>query len=49
MFGWCLNLIGFGVKGVIKGSLAAAIQSYYGLIKAGSLFAKLTSLAMSAA
>ena len=49
MFGWCLSLIGFGVKGVIKGSLAAAIQSSYGLIKAGSWFAKLTSIAMAVA
>ena len=48
MFGWCLNLIGFGAKGVIKGSIAATIQSSYGLIKAGSWFAKLTSLAMAA-
>ena len=47
MFGWLLNLVGFGVKGVIKGSIAAAIQSSYGLIAAGSWFAKLTSLAMS--
>ena len=47
MFGWILNLVGFGVKGVIKGSIAAAIQSSYGLITAGSWFAKLTSIAMS--
>ncbi len=49
MFGWCLSLIGFGVKGIIKGSIAATIQSSYGLVKAGSWFAKLTSLAMAAA
>ena len=48
MFGWCLSLIGFGAKGIIKGSIAAAIQSSYGLIKAGNWFAKLTSLAMLA-
>jgi hypothetical protein len=44
-----LNIIGFGAKGIIKGSIAAAIQSYYGLVAAGSLFAKLTSRAMSCA
>ena len=48
MLGWCLSLVGFGAKGIIKGSIAAAIQSYYGLITAGSWFAKLTSLAMLA-
>ena len=41
-----LNLLGFGVKGIIKGSIAAAIQSWYGLVAAGSLFAKLTSAGM---
>ena len=46
--GWCLSLVGFGANGIIKGSIAAAIQSYYGLITAGSWFAKLTSLAMLA-
>ena len=49
MFGWCLSLIGFGVKGIIKDSIAATIQSSYGLVKAGSWFARLTSLAMAAA
>ena len=48
MLGWCLSLVGFGVKGIIKGSIAAAIQSSYGLIIAGSWFARLTSLAMAA-
>ena len=41
-----LKLLGFGVKGIIKGSLAALIQSSLVVIKAGSLFAKLTSLGM---
>ncbi len=43
-----LSVIGFGAKGIIKGSIAALIQSSYGLIKAGSWFAKLTSIAMGA-
>ena len=43
-----LSVIGFGSKGIIKGSVAALIQSCYGLIKAGSWFAKLTSIAMAA-
>lgn len=49
MFGWLLSLVGFGAQGIIKGSLAALIQSYYGFIQAGSWFAKLTSIAMAAA
>ena len=44
-----LRLIGFGAAGIIKGSIAAAIQSWYGLITVGSWFARLTSIAMSAA
>ena len=48
MLGWCLSLVGFGVKGIIKGSIAAGIQSSYGLIEAGSWFARLTALAMAA-
>ena len=48
MFGWLLSLVGFGAKGIIKGSIAALIQSSYGLIQAGSWFAKLTSIAMAA-
>ena len=48
MFGWLLSLIGFGAKGIIKGTIAAGVQSSYGLVKAGSWFAKLTSLAMAA-
>ncbi len=46
MFGFVLRVIGFGAKGIIKGSAAAFIQSCYGLVKAGSWFAKLTSAAM---
>ena len=45
-FGFVLNLLGFGVKGIIKGSIAAGIQSWYGLVAAGSLFAKLTAAGM---
>ena len=41
-----LRLIGFGAKGIIKGSLAALYQSSVIIIKSGSLFAKLTSKAM---
>ena len=46
MIGFMLKLLGFGVKGIIKGSIAAFIQSCIGLVKAGSFFAKLTSLGM---
>lgn len=48
MIGGLLSLIGFGAKGIIKGSIAAVVQSCYGLVKAGSWFAKLTSMAMTA-
>ena len=41
-----LRLIGFGAKGVIKGSLAALYHSSIVVVKAGSLFARLTSMAM---
>ena len=43
-----LKLIGFGTLGIIKGSIAAVIQSSLVVVKAGSLFAKLTSLGMKA-
>ncbi len=46
MIGFILKLLGFGAKGIIKGSLVALIQSSLVVIKAGSLFAKLTSLGM---
>ena len=49
MFGFVLRVIGFGAKGIIKGSVAAFIQSCYGLVKAGSWFARLTSAAMKGA
>jgi len=44
-FPFVLAAIGFGVAGVVKGSIAAAIQAvYYGaFVPAGSLFALLTS------
>lgn len=41
-----LEAVGFGVKGPIKNSLAAAFQSKIGAIKAGSIFARLQSAAM---
>ncbi len=47
MIGFVLKLIGFGAQGVIKGSIAALIQSWMVVVKAGSIFARLTSLAMS--
>ena len=43
-----LKLIGFGTLGIIKGSIAAVIQSSLVVVKAWSLFAKLTSLGMKA-
>ncbi len=42
-----LRGIGFGVQGVSAGSIAAYIQSILGNVKAGSLFAKLTSAGMT--
>lgn len=47
MLGFLLSIIGLGVKGVIKGSNAALIQSSMVTVKAGSIFARLTSLAMN--
>ena len=47
MFKTILSLIGFGAKGIIKGSIAALVQSKIVVVQAGSLFAKLTSYAMS--
>ena len=47
MIGFILKLLGFGAKGIIKGSLTALIQSSLIVINAGSIFAKLTSLGMS--
>jgi hypothetical protein len=43
-----LGLLGFGPKGIIPGTLAAAFQSwaYGGFTPAGGIFATLTSLAM---
>jgi len=46
MCGWILGLLGFGALGIVKGSIAAAIQSSIGLVAAGSLFALLTSCGM---
>mmetsp|Transcript_406 Transcript_406/g.748 ORF Transcript_406/g.748 Transcript_406/m.748 type:complete len:290 (+) Transcript_406:3-872(+) len=44
-----LRLVGFTVAGVAKGSFAAWWQSTMPLVSAGSVFAKLTSIAMSPA
>ncbi|KAF8607371.1 hypothetical protein BDV93DRAFT_520244 [Ceratobasidium sp. AG-I] len=44
-----LHLIGFGAKGPISGSFAAAIQRWIGTINAGSVFAQLQSAAMNGA
>jgi len=46
IIGFVVKLIGFGAKGIIANSIAAVIQSRIGLVKARSLFAKLTSLTM---
>ena len=46
MIGVILKVIGFGAKGIIKGSIAALIQSSMVVVKAGSIFARLTSYAM---
>ena len=46
--GFLLDLVGFGEKGITKGSIASLIQSWYGSIEEGSWFAKLTSIAMRA-
>ena len=46
MFRCVLKVIGFGAKGIIKGSIAALVQSSMIIVKAGSLFARLTSHAM---
>ena len=48
MIAGILKLIGFGAAGVIKGSIAASKQSFYGFVKVGIWFAKLTSIAMRA-
>ena len=39
-------LAGFGINGILAGSLAALIQSIIGNVAAGSLFAILTSIGM---
>ncbi len=47
MFESILGLIGFGSSGITKGSIAAKMQSWYGAVPKGSIFAKLTSIGMS--
>ena len=42
-----LSAVGFGSIGVTGGSIAAGIQSYFGLVTAGSWFATLTSAGMA--
>jgi len=49
LVGLMLRLVGFTAAGVAKGSLAAWWQSTMPLVSAGSVFAKLTSIAMSPA
>eukprot|EP01029_Cantina_marsupialis_P029915 TRINITY_DN7843_c0_g1_i1.p1 TRINITY_DN7843_c0_g1~~TRINITY_DN7843_c0_g1_i1.p1 ORF type:complete len:120 (-),score=40.09 TRINITY_DN7843_c0_g1_i1:252-611(-) len=44
-----LYLVGFGSAGVVSGSFAAAWQSIIGNVAAGSIFANLTSVAMTGA
>lgn len=46
LIGMCLTCLGFKPSGIVKGSIAAAIQSGIGLVKAGSWFAYATHLAM---
>ncbi|CAG9561783.1 unnamed protein product [Danaus chrysippus] len=40
--------LGFGSAGIASGSMAAAAQSYYGNLAAGSIISKLTAAAMVA-
>ncbi|OWR53427.1 putative cuticle protein CPH43, partial [Danaus plexippus plexippus] len=40
--------LGFGSAGIASGSMAAAAQSYYGNLVAGSIISKLTAAAMVA-
>lgn len=44
-----LSVIGFGPAGVLAGSIAATVQSvvYGGAVASGSIFALLTSFAMT--
>ena len=43
-----LSIIGFGVRGVVKGSLAVLWQSFIGNVASGSFFALLQSLGATA-
>ncbi|KLO19805.1 hypothetical protein SCHPADRAFT_41280 [Schizopora paradoxa] len=44
-----LNIAGFAITGPVAGSIAAATQSAYGLVEAGSIFALTQSITMSPA
>nr|XP_026499604.1 uncharacterized protein LOC113403317 [Vanessa tameamea] len=45
---WVAPWLGFGSAGIAGGSMAAAAQSYYGNLAAGSIISKLTAIAMTA-
>ena len=48
MIGLLLRIVGFATTGVVKGSFAAWWQSTMPLVQAGSVFAKLMSIAVGA-
>ena len=45
---WVAPMMGFGSSGIAAGSIAAAAQSYYGNLVAGSVVSQLTAVAMAA-
>ena len=45
---WLARLLGFAAIGVGKGTMAAAAMSFHGAVAAGSVIAKVTSMAMTA-
>ncbi|CAH0715420.1 unnamed protein product, partial [Brenthis ino] len=45
---WVAPMLGFSNSGIVGGSVAAAAQSFYGNVAAGSVIAKMTSVAMLA-
>lgn len=44
---WVAPWLGFGSAGIASGSMAAAAQSYYGNLVAGSIISKMTAVAMA--
>ncbi|KAM3136461.1 hypothetical protein pb186bvf_011419 [Paramecium bursaria] len=42
-------MLGFGIEGIVAGSIAAGIQSLIGNVSAGSVFAVCTSIGMGGA